>query len=392
MREVLDLELGEGVPEDVSVLVIARPTELHPRTAFAVDQFLQRGGRALLCVDRVLVDLARATAVPVQSGLETALAAWGVAVDEALVWDEERSNSITTQEVLQVAGGQQTGRRVSIPFRMWPHLDSTGLSRETPVTAQLSGLDLFWAHTIVPLEVPPGIERSDLVWSSPTSFVVNAALGAEADPRVLSARAVELFATGAGASRVMAVSLAGRFPSPFSDGAPSPHDPIADALGDPEDAPRSASTNEPVLSAAADSQLVIVGDADWLSDGKFLTERNKLFFVNLIDWLALEDDLIALRSRVPIERKIDSFLEEERRALGLIGPEVHIEGEEEHSIARMEAQAARAAARRRWLAMAGATGGSLVLALALFTLWRLTLGRTPVVEVSGARPVRTEEA
>ena len=45
MREVLDLSIGEMVPEDVSVLVVARPRELPVRAAFAIDQFLQRGGR-----------------------------------------------------------------------------------------------------------------------------------------------------------------------------------------------------------------------------------------------------------------------------------------------------------------------------------------------------------
>ena len=389
LHEILDLDVGEAVPEGVSVLVVARPVELHPRTVFAIDQFLQRGGRVLALVDRALVDLIQGTVTPVRTGLEEAFALWGAPVGAGLVWDQARPNLITTYETVRIGDREESGGRVRIPYPFWPNVGVEGLDRETPVTARLEGADLFWAHPIEAADpAPPGLERRDLLRSSATSFVVDADEALTLDPGALGRLSVALLAEATAEPRTLAVSLSGRFRSPFGEGAgaPAPRDPIEEALvaertrraldlglEPPEVEPRT--TDEEVLSAAAATQLVLVGDADWASDGKFLTERNRVLFVNLIDWLALEDDLIALRARIPTNRAIDDFVEEERRALGLVGLRADLGDFGTPAVARLEAEADRRAARRRWLMMGSATGGSLLAALLLGLLWSAAVAR-----------------
>jgi hypothetical protein len=136
-------------------------------------------------------------------------------------------------------------------------------------------------------------------------------------------------------------------------------------------------TGEEVADRASTTQVVLFGDADWAMDGKFLKERNRMLFGNLVDWLALEDDLIELRSRVPIQRTLDDLLELERRELGLLGPRVEISGADGQAIASMESEAENRARTRRRLLMLYATAGSLFGALLLGTAWRLTFGRGP---------------
>jgi len=380
LRELLDLESGEAIPEEVSVVVVARPTELHQRVAFALDQFVQRGGRALFLVDRVQVDLASGTAAPIRTGLESLFAAWGVTVSDELCWDQERCATI------RLAG---TGERMlQLPFPFFPTFASDQFEREMPATATAPGdVSFFWAHPVEDAEVA-GLAHTRLVWSSALSWRVPGVEGSRFDPSWLSARATELVGGGGGDSLPLAVAISGRFPSPFLGGAPAPFDEIEAALREDRarrgveqrDAPTT--TQEPVSSAATESQVLIVGDADW-SSGNYFKEENKLLFLNLVDWLALEDDLLALRSRLPTERRIDDFLEQERAALGLVGPRADLAGEEAQAIAALESEADGKAARRRRLAMLGATGASLLGTLLLGVLWRLLLARVTVVPRPG---------
>lgn len=384
LREVLDLETGESVPEDVSVLVVVRPTELHPRTAFAIDQFVQRGGRALFLVDRTHVNLREGTTTAIRTGLEELLATWGAPVAESFVWDQGRSESID----VPVANGQSA----EVPFPFWPRILPDGQDRSTPVTAQVPGMSFFWAQPIEAVEVD-GVERIELAWTTTNSWLVPPTEGTHYDVRWLGARAAELINSGEGASRTVVASLSGRFPSPFTAGAPAPFDAVLETLhadrvrrareeGRPEPAPPATNTDEEVLDAANPSQVVVIGDADWASVseemGNFLNAQNRYLFVNLVDWLALEDDLLALRSRLPTERRIADFVEEERAALGLVGGRGDGKLEVTPEVARLEAEADARADERRWSVMLRATGSALLATLLFWLLWRLVLARPPV--------------
>ncbi len=368
--EVFDLGLGERVPDDVAVLVVAEPRELDPRTVFAIDQFLQRGGRALFLVDRIRVDLVKPRVERIETGLEQALQAWGALPCGKLVWDQERANRLTTRET---AGGND----LRIPYPFWPNLDRDGMDAENPATARLEGADLFWVQAFEASAVP-GLEARPLLQSSRASWLVEPELALVLDPSALGARAANLLAQEPDQAqrRVLALGVSGRFPSPFESGAPAPRDP----LGERPSASGGTRTDEQVASRSASTQIVVFGDADWARDGKFLTERNRSLFVQLVDWLALEDDLLALRSRTPRQRTVADFLEEERRALGLSGAGAErgpAPAGRPDAIARLEEQAQARAARRRWWVMGKALSGAIVGGLVLACLAKFCFGRSP---------------
>jgi ABC-2 type transport system permease protein len=395
VREVLDLELGEAVPDDVAVLVVAGPRELHPRAVFAVDQFLQRGGRALFLVDRARVDLGSRAVEPVTTGLEDALAAWGALPSDGLVFDLERSNRITTHETLEVGGATISGGEQRMPYPFWPNVRADGLDGSNPVTARIEGADLFWAGSLA-AEPRDGLERVALLSSSPQAWLVEPAEALDLDPRSLRARETALQARGGGERHAFAIALAGRFPSPFEAGAPAPLDPIRAAIersrgtsaADAAQPDGAMETGEPVLSRAAATEIVVVADADWVASERFLTPRNLELFLGLVDWLALEEDLLALRARQPKARTLVDFLEEERRSLGLSGPRAELgpdgtDGSKE--IASLEEEADLRAAARRWRWMGLVLGGSIVGALALGFAARLACGPGPLRGARGAR-------
>ncbi|MEM7308583.1 MAG: GldG family protein [Planctomycetota bacterium] len=372
VRELVGLADGSAVPDDVQLVVVARPTGLHPRAAFALDQFVQRGGRLLLCLERVRIDLNALQAALVESGLESMLAAWGVEVTPELAWDQEAN-------WLSISG---VGRS-QYPF--WVNVGEGGMEPEVPVTGQLPGADFFWVHPLATSAVE-GLAHTSLVRSSEDSWPVDAGEALETRGEGLNTRGVELLATEPGRPLDLAVAVAGRFPSAFASGAPAARDAIAESLW--SDAVRRALeegreppareitlTDEDVLTGGEGGTVVVLGDADWASDGKFFTARNQLLFENLVDWLCLEDELIALRAKRPRERRIVDLLAEEKERRGLPTLEgsgaLALEGVDPKLLAEAEA----AAERRRWLFMATATGASLLLAVGLAFGGRFLLNR-----------------
>ena len=133
-------------------------------------------------------------------------------------------------------------------------------------------------------------------------------------------------------------------------------------------------TGEEVLTGGEGGAVVVMGDADWADGEKFFTARNQLLFENLADWLMQESALVELRAALPRDRRIADFLAEEeiRRGLPALAASgaLAVQGVDP----KLLAEAERAAARRRWLAMCTATGGALILASALALGGRALLG------------------
>jgi ABC-type uncharacterized transport system involved in gliding motility auxiliary subunit len=362
VRVLDDLADGAAVPDDVRLVVVARPIDLHPRAAFALDQFVQRGGRLLILAERVRVDLSALEARLVSTGLEGLLDAWGAPLDQRLVFDQE-ANWLSIKDV----------GRTQYPF--WINVGEAGMQRGVPVTGRLSGADLFWAHAVGERAVE-GVERTALVRSSEQSWLVAPDEALHTGGTDLNARGLELRATEPGRPRDLMVALGGRFPTAFPDGAPAPRDALAETLwrsrveealraGKEPPARQLERTGEQVLSAGEGGAVVVAGDADWAAGGKFFTPRNQLLFENLADWLMLEDELVALRATLPRDRRITDFLAREKQRRGLPVLEgtgaLALEGLDPALVAEAE----RAAERRRGLAMLCATGGALALATGL---------------------------
>ena len=62
------------------------------------------------------------------------------------------------------------------------------------------------------------------------------------------------------------------------------------------------------LENSEGARLIITGDADWISDGARSTVRNNgdnfLLSLNLVDWLAQEDNLASVRTKIVSERNL----------------------------------------------------------------------------------------
>ena len=398
VRALVDLDVSGHVPEDVDAVLVVGPRNLHPRVAFALDQFVQRGGRLAVFAEPAECDPAAGTVRLAPTGLEALLATWGAGLSERIVWDVERANPIGAEEVLG-ANGQV--REVRVAYPAWVGVQPDTLNEDEVLTSRLAGLDLFWAHPFLPADVagvPDGVERVVLAESSEKAFAVEPRDELlVTDPSLIQGRSIELLARNPGQALPLALLLRGRFPSPFQDGAPAPFDPVAAAVHaeavaaaeeagqEPPPPPPIGRTDEAVASASADGVVFVVGDADCLRDGGWTTPRNRMLLEDLVDWMTLEDDLLALRARQPEPRPLRDFLAEAREARDLpaMAPGESIPAEDTARL-KAESEAAREAARRRWVWTGAATGGSLLLGLALALAGRFALARGTYEEA--ARP------
>lgn len=358
VREVRGLARGRAVPEEIELLIAIAPERLEPRAVWEIEQYARRGGRVLLLLERLAVDTAAQSVRAVDTGLEPLLRRWGAPLSWALLWDFA-ANSITLERGTSAAGAPL---RDTLAYPYWVRVAEAGLAREFPPTARLSGADFFWSSALGS-EVVEATDwrRTELVRSSPRSYFVEPPSTLAIESSALDAQGVGLLAGGAGEPAAIAVLLEGMVPGEAGAAPPASG---AAAVEELTPAPAPRATN-----------VVVFADADWVRDGTF-SERNQMLWANLVDWLTLEGELVAIRSRVPRERPIRDFLEEERARRGLAGlggsaSAAGAPGAIETS--RAEGEAARAAARTRWLAM-GAASGAALLAIAACVLatraWR----------------------
>jgi ABC-type uncharacterized transport system involved in gliding motility auxiliary subunit len=277
------------IADDVQVLMLVHPKDLPEPALYAIDQFILRGGRALLFVDPWAEtdpgEQGPMGAAPDSrsSDLERLFTAWGVNVaTDTFIGDDRYA--------LQVMGPDQR------PVRDLGLLgiDREGLDTDDIVTNSLSSLNFGFAGAIgtaegAPATLTPLVRSSGL--AAPLSTTM---LGFMPDPSMLR----EGFEP-TGERYTLAGRITGKVPSAFAAGAPA------------------GTTNAKAHLAAAGNPInvVIVADTDFLSDRLWVQTQNFFgqrmtnafanngdFVVNTLDNLLGSSDLIGIRGRASFSR------------------------------------------------------------------------------------------
>jgi ABC-type uncharacterized transport system involved in gliding motility auxiliary subunit len=297
-----------SIDEDVDVLWIVHPTMLDDGTLYAIDQFVMRGGRALVFVD----PNAEILAGPDPSGLGIGGAAststlgrlfdaWGVKFDTASVVADNRYG-------LSIGGRFQPVRHIGLIG-----LDAEAMSQDDPITSGLGSVNFGIAGHF---ELAEGAKAtlSPLLRSSVESQVM------PADRFQFLPDPEELLSgfTPSGKEHILAARLSGPLTSAFPDGAPA---------AEGSEAGVDAALASKHLASTENANLVLVGDVDVLSDRlwvqaqSFLGQRiytafanNGDFVINALDNLSGSAALIGLRSRATYTRPFTTVEELRRRA------------------------------------------------------------------------------
>jgi ABC-type uncharacterized transport system involved in gliding motility auxiliary subunit len=298
-----------SIDEDVDVLWIVHPTMLDDGTLYAIDQFVMRGGRALVFVD----PNAEILAGPDPSGLGIGGAAststlarlfdaWGVKFDTASVVADNRYGLGIRSNF-----GQPV-RHIGLLG-----LDQDAMSQDDPITSDLGSVNFGIAGHF---ELAEGAKAtlSPLVRSSVESQAM------PADRFQFLPDPEELLSgfTPSGKEYILAARLSGPLTSAFPDGAPA---------AEGSDGAVDAALASKHLASTENANLVLIGDVDVLSDRlwvqaqSFLGQRiytafanNGDFVINALDNLSGSAALIGLRSRATYTRPFTTVDELRRRA------------------------------------------------------------------------------
>lgn len=263
----LVLPQQKNIPADASVLIVAGPkTDFFPAEIDMLKAYLAKGGKILFLLDPP--DRADAPEVTNVAGL---LKDWGI--------------EIGTNVVVDISGmGQLLGTDASVPvaakYEAHPITERFELITAYPLARSVSAI----ASGV------NGRFAQDLVKTSPSSW-------AETDIKQLttSGRVAREIDKG---DKAGPISLAAAVSAPVTDAAPA--DPAKK-----DDAPKP------------ESRIVVFGDSDFVSNGYLGIPGNRDLFLNTVNWLAQQENLISIRPRDPEDRRITLTADQERRIMWL---------------------------------------------------------------------------
>jgi ABC-type uncharacterized transport system involved in gliding motility auxiliary subunit len=257
------------VPADAELVIIAGPkTDFLGPEIELLKAYLGRGGKLFLMLDPVL----KADA-PQPTALMALLKDWGI----------EAGNDI----ILDVSGmGRLFGTDESVPVAVSypPHAISDNGNFRIMTAYPL-------ARSMSPVEGGVnGRNAQRIVETSQNSW-------AESDIKGLTGKEAPKF--DAASDKRGPVSLASAVTGPAVD------------------APKDAAPKDGQEPKKAEARIVAFGDSDFASNGAIGLQGNRELFLNAVNWLAQQENLIAIRPRDPQDQRISLTADQQRRILYL---------------------------------------------------------------------------
>ncbi|HVA35927.1 MAG TPA: Gldg family protein [Stellaceae bacterium] len=288
----------DAVPSDIDVLMLAHPQKLSNKTLYAIDQFVLKGGRALIFVDpdsetqRLHPSQLNPPGTPNDSSVDRLFAAWGlrlvpkmVAADRA---DAQRVNAGSATDVEPV------------DYVGWLTLKAANLNHDNPITADLSQINVATPGILEPL-AGAKTAFTPLITTSTDSMEIAADKFQTPDPAALLAGFKP-----SGNKLVIAAQVIGPATTAFPDGPPKPADKTKAAATDTKGdaAPAQVKTAVKPVDVVAVADTDILDDQFWVQVQNFFGQRvavpnanNGDFVTDAIDVLSGGADLIGLRTR-----------------------------------------------------------------------------------------------
>ena len=322
--EPLDVDI-DAIPADVDVLMLVHPQNLPPKTLFAIDQFVLRGGKALIFVDphselqAAQPSQASAPGAPTSSNLTPLFKAWGFEMLPNIVAGDRRD---AQQVGVPVAGrGEEP-----LDYIAWLDLKAANLNRDDMITADLNHITMASAGILEPLPAAT-TNFEPLIATSPNSTEIPAdKLSGLPDVAGLLAN----FKPD-GKRYVLAAHVTGAVKTAFPNGPPQPAAP-----GAPKPAEKSRPSGNWLKQSEHPINVVVVADTDilddrvWVQSQDFFGQRvvvpianNGDFVADSVDLLAGGEDLVGLRSRGTVARPFTVVDRLQREAQARYSAEEH---------------------------------------------------------------------
>ncbi|MDR3147244.1 MAG: GldG family protein [Treponema sp.] len=285
------IEAGEEIPPSLPVLLVLGGAEdLDEWSLYRIDYYIQNGGKVFFALEGVFVNSEGGLEARViqDQGLLAMVSYYGATVQPELALDR---NARTMQYQIPAPSGLVQEKLVVYPH--WFGILAENTNAAHPVTADFSGLDLYWPSHLS-LTPPQSVEAEILISGTPEGWVLG-------DDFATNPELVYLMEEPENRGRlVFGLSLAGTFPSWFEGVAK----------------PGRAGEELPDLPAAAlPSRIIVVSDTDMVGDllNYTLADYNLDFLIKALDWLGNDDELIAIRGRSGRTGRLDRIVDPARK-------------------------------------------------------------------------------
>jgi len=300
-----------AIPGDIDVLMLVHPKGLPDATLFAIDQFVLKGGRAIVFADPYAeADIPEtdpqnpmaAMNAPRNSNLQKLFDVWGI----QLVTGKIAADRLSATQVNANIGG----RTQPIDYVLWLTLKQDSFNKEDFVTGELQSITMATAGILnkkedIETEFTPLIETSKQSMEIDQSQIQ---FGPNPAALLRQFRPLDK-------SLVLAARVSGIVKSAFPDGKPG------------EDEDNEGNTVDFIKESKEPINIIVVADSDMLQDRFWVNVQNFFgrrvafpranngdFIVNAIDNLSGSNDLIGLRSRGKSARPFGKVLELKREA------------------------------------------------------------------------------
>ncbi len=293
---VVTLDHGQPVPSEISMLIIAGPREEYSdRDLFEIDQFVMRGGKLVVMLDTVDIDLQQGlSAKPLKTGLEKLLEHYGIRVNTDFVLDRY-NDRLTYSE--SPDNRIQYVTTVQYPF----FVKVTGENfSDNPILRGLQTVTLPWTSSIDYIdsrlsgaEVTTLLKSSEMAWTQSGWFKLNPKQNFQPTPDQ-----IKQYNLCALVSNQFSSFFAGKeIPKPE---VPPGEDPSTFMPPDEE--------AQTLIEKSPETQIFVIGNSHFATmDSLRRFQTNGVFFLNAVDWLAQGEALIGIRTRAVSEYPIDDL-------------------------------------------------------------------------------------
>jgi ABC-type uncharacterized transport system involved in gliding motility auxiliary subunit len=327
--EVKNLGLDPEIKDDVDVLMVVHPFGLSDKTLYAIDQYVMKGGKAMIVVDPYAEEGSRsnqAMRLPPDMGSDVSklFKGWGIEYTrDKIVGDRRYAQRVS-------AGVDQAGRPIITSYLAWLTFPRAQINGNDVITGDLRVINVASAGFFDKAKDSP-VTLEPLITSSSDAMAVDASkVRRNPDPSAI----LKEFKSE-NRSFVVAARASGKLKSAFPDGPPK--DPKDEAKKEDDAKPREGAAATPAtpdpkaaghLAEAKDNvNMILVGDTDILADTFWLqvqelfgqqlvvpTANNADFIVNALDNLAGSTAMVGLRGRGLSSRPFTVVQDIERNA------------------------------------------------------------------------------
>jgi ABC-type uncharacterized transport system involved in gliding motility auxiliary subunit len=308
--EVKKIETDANDIKDVDTLLVIHPKELAEKTLFAIDQFVLKGGRAIIFVDpRCIADNPRRLPGQMQpstdptSDLNRLLRTWGVEMLKDM-FAGDRSLAMPDERYQKLIG--------------FLAVTSEYVNAQSIITAYLNEVRLLFPGALRKVASGQGKAENEIIPLLQTTDRGNTwKVAGPWDWIRINWETMMTYFTDGSEPVVMSYLITGQFKSAFPEGIelPDESDDSAENEADKEkdksetgDEKAATKKRTGLTEASTNCAVIVIADVDFISDiepvayrntifGKATVSNNSDFLLNAIEYLGGSGDLIGIRSR-----------------------------------------------------------------------------------------------